>query len=193
MKSILLDAGHGGRDSGAKVAGISEDDIALGIVKQTGRILERHGFYAAYTRTTDTFLSLDSRLMIIADTNPDAFVSVHVNAIADDPRTIIDEQEQISGTEVYYRDENDRPLAEGIDYVFAHSGLWEVNHGARQDKEHLGKRLKLLNVIKTPSALVEVGYLTNRREREMILRSTYEIADLVAHGIMKYLRDKDNG
>jgi N-acetylmuramoyl-L-alanine amidase len=192
-KLCVIDAGHGGKDSGARVSEFRESDITLEIARKAGRILEQHGFLVKQTRTDESFVSRSERLMTVVDLNPDAFVSIHCNAIEDDPGTPINEQEIVQGTEIYYRDEGDAVLADRISEIFARSALWEKHRGSFRDLEHLHKRLTVLNAIKTPSVLVELGFLTNPKERKMILQNIVEIAELLAHGIMEFLKEPENG
>lgn len=81
---IVLDAGHGGDDSGnigKKGSGFKEKDIALNIVLQVGRALEKNpNIKVIYTRKTDVFVTLRGRAKIANDADADLFVSVHCNA-----------------------------------------------------------------------------------------------------------------
>jgi N-acetylmuramoyl-L-alanine amidase len=78
---VVLDAGHGGHDSGASYNGIHEKDIALNITLLAGGILERHkDIQVIYTRKTDVFLGLRERADIANKANADLFVSIHANA-----------------------------------------------------------------------------------------------------------------
>ncbi len=80
---IVLDAGHGGKDSGKAVGTTYEKDIALSIVKKVGAQLSKQpNFKVIYTRTTDKFLELRERARIANDAKADFFVSVHANAAA---------------------------------------------------------------------------------------------------------------
>lgn len=81
--TIVLDAGHGGKDSGKAVGTTYEKDIALNIVKKVGDQLSKQpNFKVIYTRTTDKFLELRERARIANDAKADFFVSVHANAAA---------------------------------------------------------------------------------------------------------------
>ncbi|WP_213523033.1 N-acetylmuramoyl-L-alanine amidase [Nonlabens sp.] len=81
--TVVLDAGHGGKDSGKYVAQTAEKDIALNVVKLLGQQLESHTeIKVVYTRTTDQFLELYQRADIANNAKADLFVSVHCNAAA---------------------------------------------------------------------------------------------------------------
>ncbi|QJP35555.1 N-acetylmuramoyl-L-alanine amidase [Nonlabens sp. Ci31] len=81
--TVVLDAGHGGKDSGKYVAQTAEKDIALKVVQLLGKQLESHkDIKVVYTRTTDKFLELYQRADIANNSKADLFVSVHCNAAA---------------------------------------------------------------------------------------------------------------
>lgn len=78
---VVLDAGHGGHDSGNRGNGYFEKDIALDIILKTGKILEKNAdVKVIYTRKTDVFIELGKRADIANKANADLFVSVHCNA-----------------------------------------------------------------------------------------------------------------
>ncbi|MCB4808316.1 N-acetylmuramoyl-L-alanine amidase [Tamlana sp. 62-3] len=78
---VVLDAGHGGKDSGNTGSGYKEKDIALKVVLQVGKVLEKNpNIKVIYTRKTDKFIDLFVRGKIANKANADLFVSVHCNA-----------------------------------------------------------------------------------------------------------------
>lgn len=77
---IYLDAGHGGKDTGALGNGIKEKDIVLDIIKRINEGLKAFDVKTLLTRTTDIFLSLDERTEKANKANADLFLSVHVNS-----------------------------------------------------------------------------------------------------------------
>jgi len=190
MKKILLDAGHGGHDPGAQAGGVDEKTLALDITLATGARLEklRAGDDVYYIRLGDKAKSRGLRYLSIVDLQLDAFVSIHCNAIEDDPATPYDERELVHGFEIFYRDkEVDLPLAQCIFRLMTRSELWRRTRGIKQDVEWLNERLTVLNCLKVPSVLVEVGFLSNTKEREMLLANVAGIGDLIAHGINEFL------
>jgi N-acetylmuramoyl-L-alanine amidase len=81
MVRIVLDAGHGGTDSGAVGNGLREKDLTLNIVKKIGDMLKDYeGVEIIYTRTDDRFLELSERATIANKAKADFFLSVHINA-----------------------------------------------------------------------------------------------------------------
>jgi N-acetylmuramoyl-L-alanine amidase len=79
--TVVLDAGHGGRDPGKDFANTREKDIALKITKLVGEMLGNHSdIKVVYTRDTDKFLELHERARIANNAKADFFVSIHCNA-----------------------------------------------------------------------------------------------------------------
>ncbi|WP_103068715.1 N-acetylmuramoyl-L-alanine amidase family protein [Aquimarina sediminis] len=78
---VVLDAGHGGHDSGNRGNGYREKEIALKVVLAVGKALENDGrFKVVYTRKTDVFIELHERGSIANKAGADLFVSVHCNS-----------------------------------------------------------------------------------------------------------------
>ena len=78
---VVLDAGHGGHDPGNMGNGYKEKDIALNIVLEVGKILEKQvNFKVIYTRKTDVFIKLHERAPIANKADADLFVSIHCDA-----------------------------------------------------------------------------------------------------------------
>ncbi|PAE70553.1 N-acetylmuramoyl-L-alanine amidase [Bacillus licheniformis] len=82
MKKVWLDAGHGGKDSGAAANGMKEKDLVLKMVKYAKSYLESHykGVQVKLTRSTDVFYELSERADMANKWGADVFVSVHANA-----------------------------------------------------------------------------------------------------------------
>ncbi len=82
VKTICLDAGHGGHDPGARGSRSSEKDVALRVVLRLGEKIEKElpGVKVVYTRTTDVFKDLYARPAIANKQNADLFISVHCNS-----------------------------------------------------------------------------------------------------------------
>ena len=93
MKTIVIDAGHGGKDPGASDNGVVEKNVNLAIALELERELLAMGFNVVMTRRTDVYLKLQERADIANEVNADLFVSIHVNALPSKKST--------TGIEVY--------------------------------------------------------------------------------------------
>ena len=82
MKKVWLDAGHGGKDSGAAANGMKEKDLVLKMVKYAKSYLENHykGVQVNLTRSTDVFYELSERADMANKWGADVFISFHINA-----------------------------------------------------------------------------------------------------------------
>ena len=79
---VVVDAGHGGHDGGAVANGSIEKSLSLTLGRKVRGYLEKAGVRVRMTREKDRFLELEERCQIAAETNADAFVSVHLNTSA---------------------------------------------------------------------------------------------------------------
>ncbi|MBT4130763.1 MAG: N-acetylmuramoyl-L-alanine amidase [Candidatus Marinimicrobia bacterium] len=81
LDKVVLDAGHGGHDPGARGNGLKEKDITLDVVKRLGKLIEtRTDIEVIYTRDTDVFVPLWERTKIANEAGGKVFLSIHVNA-----------------------------------------------------------------------------------------------------------------
>lgn len=82
IKTIVIDAGHGGHDTGCKGVESLEKDVALSIAMKAGHYIEENfpDVKVIYTRNDDTFVELIERARIANDAKADLFISVHCNA-----------------------------------------------------------------------------------------------------------------
>jgi N-acetylmuramoyl-L-alanine amidase len=95
INRIVVDAGHGGHDSGTLgPGGIEEKDVVLDVALRLGALLkQRLGADVIYTRDTDTFVPLETRTEIANKARADLFISIHANS-SPDPT--------VRGVETYY-------------------------------------------------------------------------------------------
>lgn len=173
---VVLDAGHGGTDPGAMREGIQEKDITLGIIEKLKKILEAKGARIVLTRHDDTFVSLEDRTKITNQVGPNLFLSVHINSL--------ESTSNICGIETYFQTELSRPLAERV-----HASL--VAGLSAPDRNIRRARFYVINHTPVPAILAEVGYITNKAERDRLISSDYQekVASALARGVMLYLQD----
>lgn len=79
---VVVDAGHGGKDSGTHGFNIYEKDVVLDVALEVGKILEKHeDIEVIYTRKKDVFIGLNERAIIGNKAKADLFVSIHCNGV----------------------------------------------------------------------------------------------------------------
>ncbi|WP_107037197.1 N-acetylmuramoyl-L-alanine amidase family protein [Brumimicrobium mesophilum] len=152
-KIIVIDIGHGEKDSGAQFENISEKDVVLSIAKKIQENHRNNYTKVLLTRSSDAFLSLEDRAKMINKLNPEFVISLHAN---------LHEDESKSGTEIYISENNkeiekSKQLAQNIAQSFdiANSQIKTAN-------------FKILKDVNCPSALVELGFLSNAEDRKML-------------------------
>lgn len=173
---VVLDAGHGGTDTGAPYFGYDEKDLVLPMTLAVGQILEQAGYRVEYTRSDDTYVSLAARAEQANTQQADIFVSVHANAFPQNP--------DVNGLETYYLvgGEGAKVLAQCIhEAVLASTGA--------NDRGTRTANFYVLKYTDMPAVLVETGYMTNEAECENLASAEYQqqIAQGIAAGIMDYL------
>ncbi len=101
INTIVIDAGHGGKDSGTRGSLSKEKDIALKIALELGKIIQKYlkDVKVIYTRTTDKFIELEQRAQIANKNGADLFISIHCNSLP--KNTPFKKKEGIYGTETY--------------------------------------------------------------------------------------------
>jgi N-acetylmuramoyl-L-alanine amidase len=203
LKTIIVDAGHGGRDPGAiGYGGLEEKDIDLDIAKRVGKDFEAAGLKVVMTRDDDEFITLQERTALASKVGADLFVSIHSNA---------HKNRRSRGTEVYYsgalsdedksedqRIENEKKLVahlkmrkdiddlKGIvvDMLYAHKlglspGLADaVSRTLSRDagitaRGSKPERFFVLRNTLIPAVLVEVGFITNPNEAGLLKNPEY--------------------
>ena len=222
---IVIDAGHGGHDSGAYSGGKKEKDIVLQITKKLYKELRSEGYRVYLTRNTDKFLKLNQRTRIADDKDAKVFISIHANAIANKSRYNV-----VEGVETYFlqktRDARSQRIAsrenasvlQGTDklsrdvivdsvlagpkVIHSHKLAIDVQNGMMKNLNSKYKGVKnggakpgpfyILVGASRPSILIEVGYLTNPKERARLVTSGYQdkIAEGIAEGVGKYLDNR---
>ncbi len=89
IQTVVIDAGHGGKDAGAVGKKAKEKDVTLAVAKKVGANIKKQypDVKVYYTRTTDVFVELMERARIANRNNADLFISIHCNAVANAPKT----------------------------------------------------------------------------------------------------------
>jgi N-acetylmuramoyl-L-alanine amidase len=172
FQTVVVDAGHGGRDSGAyRRYGPPEKAATLDVAHRLSRKLRESQLHVVMTRTDDTFIPLDERVNIENSTKNSIFVSIHFN----DSR-----RRGIKGYETYYHSEFAVELARRIQTkLLTMKGA--VNRGV-----HVAN-FRVLRNATYPAVLVECGYLSNRGEGYEARSEDYrdQLADKIAEAIVE--------
>lgn len=181
-KVVVIDAGHGGRAPGATKQGIKEKDIDLGIVLQLKKIFDKSdeniGVY--YTRTDDSNPTFDQRVQLANKSQADLFISIHNNS------TKSGRMSYTHGTQVMYSESDTRNLGSR---AFAELCLKYVTDalGSRDKGLVEGDEIYIIRTSEVPVALIEVGFMTNQEELDLLNSDDYQ--KKAAEGIFKAVLD----
>ncbi|MHB1699808.1 MAG: N-acetylmuramoyl-L-alanine amidase [Acidobacteriaceae bacterium] len=200
---IVIDAGHGGHDSGTiGPGGIEEKDVVLDVALRLGNLLrERLGAEVIYTRDDDTFIPLEQRTAIANQAKADLFISVHANSSS---------EPNVRGVEVYYLNFTSQPdalevaarenaVANGSIYELSDlvkkitlkdkldesrefaadvdgslfQGLQKGNSGMKDRGVKKAPFMVLIGA-NMPSILCEIGFITNPKDATLMRDPTYD-------------------
>ncbi|WP_350343845.1 N-acetylmuramoyl-L-alanine amidase [Proteinivorax tanatarense] len=183
--TIGIDAGHGGYDGGANVAGVLEKDINLEVALKLEEIFLANGYNVVMTRRKDKdFLQETSgpkkrkdfanRKKILTAQPVDIIISIHVNSFP---------SSKWSGAQVFY----DRECPQGKELAqFIQDSLKETLDNTNRDiatQDHFMTR-----EFQQPSVIVETGFISNPQEREKLLESSYQykLAWSIYNGVVDF-------
>lgn len=174
-KLVVLDAGHGAKDSGAVgITGKYEKTFNLAIILKTAELLKKESnIDVILTRKDDTFLELKERAAIANNAKADLFISVHANSSTSSAS---------NGTETYYQREASKAFANVMHkYLTPASGL--TDRGVKYGNFHVIRETKM------PAILLEVGYLSNRNDEATLFTEAMQnrVAAAIVSGIKEYL------
>lgn len=177
---VVLDAGHGGKQSGAvSLTGKLEKDINLAIVNKAGALLMQDGRVdVVFTRTDDATLGLQDRVNIAEAAGANLFISVHANSLSES----YPNREKINGSETYYSRTESLPLAQIIHkHLVAGTGF--KDNGIRTKSLHVTRETTM------PAVLLEVGYLSNAGNDSAMHSEELQnnLAREIVAGIYEYL------
>ena len=173
-KNVVIDPGHGGVDYGAIRDGINEKDINLDISKRVEAILASKGYTVEMTRHTDETVSLQDRTILCEKVSPNIFVSIHVNSSA---------KTEPTGIETHYYHQESLELAQTVHTCMA--SFIKTN-----DRGLFKSKFYVINHTSVPAILVEIGFISNARERAELVseKRKEQTAHAIADGIIKYLK-----
>ena len=169
--TVVVDAGHGGKDNGAfRRFGGAEKNATLDVATRLAAKLRESQFHVVMTRSSDVFIPLDERAAISNRQSNAIFVSVHFNDSG---------RRGIRGFETYYRSPVARTLAYRIQQqIMTLPGA--VNRGVKT------ANFRVLRKAAYPAVLVECGFLSNRKEGAAARSASRrdDLADKIAEAIV---------
>lgn len=194
---VVLDAGHGGQDSGTMKGGLLEKDLTLDVAHRAERLLQRQGLTTLLTRNGDTHVSLADRAAMANAQSKCIFISIHFDDAARPVAT---------GVETYYaarQISNSRAAMSWLPFlrpVMSESANGEsqslagfiqealVAHTQAVDRGTTSQQFFVIARVRHPAVLVEGGFLTNADELNKLATGDYRerIAAAISHGVMRY-------
>ena len=218
VSRVVLDPGHGGDDTGASSrSGLMEKELVLDVARRLGSLIEKHSnSEVIYTRSDDTFIPLEARPTLAKEKDADLFVSIHANWSAS--RSAVGSETYYlnftnteSSLDVAYRENarSTKSVHELQDLIqrialnekanesreFAasvQSSLYNSLCGDNAGEKSRGVKQAPFVVLvgsRVPSILVEIGFLSNPQEENLLKRSDHRqrIADALFKGVAQYM------
>lgn len=174
----LLDYGHGGSDPGAiGIDNIKEKDLVLEVGKRVKYHLERHKQTVIESRNSDETVSLTQRSNKANENKVDLCISFHCNGFLDNTA---------QGVEIYYRDGSSKGklLATEILNSITQMKLYTKNRGIKTKDLHMTRETKM------PSVLIELGFITNITDKNLIVNNIENFAIAITKGLLNYYQIK---
>jgi N-acetylmuramoyl-L-alanine amidase len=183
-KLVVVDAGHGGSDSGALgVGGFREKNVTLAIASALRDKLQQAGANVIMTRSNDVFIPLDERPGIANRAGADFFIAVHADSAA--------RNRSVNGSTVYYHMQipSSRALALSIAERFEDMGAIR-SKGIRSDSVIYPRSgFAVLRGARMVAVLVECGFMTNAGDMAQLVQTATQnrIAEAIAGGLRDYI------
>lgn len=182
-KTIVIDVGHGGKDSGTSYKDILEKDINLGIALKLKGLLLKNGVNVILTREGDYDLAspnalrrkksdFDNRIKLINNSGADMYVSIHINYL---------DASKYYGAQAFYTKDNEN-IAKSIQESLVKDLKSPLDYKKLSNDIYMYKKLNV------PGVLVECGFLSNYNERNLLQKDDYQlkIAEAIMKGIINY-------
>jgi N-acetylmuramoyl-L-alanine amidase len=175
FNTVVIDAGHGGRDLGGQWGRVYEKHLALDTAVRLERHLKRMGYRTVMTRRGDYFLTLPQRCEIANRYRNAIFVSVHYNYTW---------KPEVSGLETFFFNNEGQKMTNQV-----HDRM--VRYTRAFDRGEKFSRFYVIRNTKMPSILVEGGFVSNEAERKRMKTARYReaLARAIADGIQRYDRE----
>jgi len=199
-KVVVIDPGHGGKDTGAIGASKTyEKDVVLDISHRVRKHLESRGITVRMTRTSDTYPTLQQRSDYAYKIAADLFISIHADGAGDSSasgvETFITTVEGADSSN-HYGQPGDTFSVPNNTYDVANAVLGfsiQSNHVKASQRVDRGLRRARFAVLKNapcPAALVECGFVTNPSEESLLNSASYRenVARGISNGILGYCK-----
>ena len=178
--TVVVDPGHGGEQSGACHHGVVEKDVTLETAMFLKEYLEEAGVTVFMTRENDSFVSLEDRVKFSDNIKPDIFVSIHYNSVENPYKS-----SGQNGLETFYPLDSkySKELATDVHEVV-------VENLNLTDRFTAEERFYVIRKSKSPSILIEGGYLTNPQDRQLLTENKRKYAKAIRDGILDYFDER---
>lgn len=173
-KTVIIDAGHGGRDIGGHYGKVYEKHLALDTAMRVEYYLKRKGYRTVMIRKSDNFVSLSQRAKIANRYRNAIFISIHYNSTW---------KRHVQGLETFYHSSKSKALAQACHYGM-HRKVSAADRGVKY------ARYYVLRHCKHPAILVEGGFLSHSGERNKSMKGAYrdQLARGIVEGVVKFDR-----
>lgn len=177
---VLINAAHGGENKGNVVNDLQEKKITLEVGKELEKLAVEGEIGIFLIRQEDIDISNENRAKLIEEVKPDLVVDLHVNADAVNERT--------QGTSVVYNDCFYRPGVTNVRMadIMERSLVTEIEGKALGIFGDSKNKYPLLKMLQVPAVSVEMGYLTNKQEADLLKRKPYQ--EKIAFGIFEGIK-----
>lgn len=191
IRTVVLDAGHGGHDVGTVSPYVREADATLLVAAALGRELSKHGFEVVFTHEDNRYLS-DQQRVDAANAAKDAlFISLHLNSGRSDTRGVETYTMEPAAPEDKLLPGNKHDAANAALAMALQASL--VRRCGAVDGGLRRARYSILSSLECPAALVELGYATNKEEGSLLDTQEYRdsLAKALAEGISTFAKMMD--
>ena len=173
---VFIDAGHGGTDPGAVGNGLKEKDIVLSIATKLGALLNGRGISIKYSRTNDTYLSLEERARLANAWGADLFVSIHANSATSSVR----------GTECYTH-----PTANTATKTLSGNVSRAISSKfGISNRGHKEANFAVLRLSNMPAILVETAFISNSSDANLLNTRQTDFSIAIANSILSYFNGR---
>ena len=182
---IVIDPGHGGRDSGAiGYHGTHEKDLNLQIANRLTKLLKKKGYRVISTRERDEYIDNKIRADMANKKKARVYISIHNNSLDNDKTT--------EGIQVLYYPNRTSSIGDLDNYQLAEIMMDNLIRGTGAVNKGVIKRpdLIVLNRTKMPAILIECGFLSNGKEEKLLSKSSYQkkIVNSILKGLEEYFQ-----